>query len=89
MADRVSPDAQKAFLQRARKGVVKFVVDQEGKAALGDMHNFSQKKFFIGHQSFSKLMESLVDEKLIEFDQSTGTATATVTEVGRAFAAKL
>lgn len=87
MADPKSPDSQNAFFQRARKGVVKFVVDQDGKAALGEMHNFSETKFFIGHQNFSKLMESLVDEKLIEFDQSTGTAT--VTEAGKSFATKL
>ena len=86
MADPNSPDAQNAFFQRARKGVVKGLVDQNGTAALEEMHNFSETKFFIGHQNFSKLMESLVDEKLIEFDQSTGTAT--VTETGKSFATK-
>ena len=87
MNDATKPDVRQAFFQRARKGVLKFVLDKGGKASLGEMHQHSESKFFIAHQNFSKMMESFVDEKLVDFDQAS--QIATLTEAGKTFATTL
>ena len=46
-----------------------------GEASLADMHAHSERRYFIAHKRFSDLMESLVDDGLIDFDHSTGMAT--------------
>ena len=47
------------------------------------MHDHSSERYLIAHQGFSKMMESFVAEKLIDYDE--GTMTATLTDAGRAF----
>ena len=47
------------------------------------MHDFSLSKYLIQHQAFSQLMETLVDQGLIEFDF--GSQTAAITESGLRF----
>ncbi|MFQ5932914.1 MAG: hypothetical protein ACE5MM_10955, partial [Nitrospiraceae bacterium] len=78
-----SDEKQKAFFERARKGVLTWVSDQGGSASLGEMHEYSERKFLIAHQGFSQMMESLVNEGLVTFDHGTGTAT--LTDAGRKF----
>ena len=68
---------------RARLGVLKFVSDRGGSARLGDIHGFCEKKFFIAHRGFSRLMDGMVTEGLVDFDFSSNTAT--LTEAGRGF----
>ena len=63
--------------ERTRRAMLKFVVDQGGTASLADMHDRSERRYFIGHKRFSTLMEGLVDEGLIDFDHATGTAAIT------------
>ena len=70
-----------ALTDRARIGVLKFVSDRGGSASLSDIHEFSGKKFLIMHQSFSRLMEGMVSEGLIDFDFSSNTAS--LTEAGQ------
>ena len=65
------------LIDSARIGVLKFVSDRGGSASLGDIHEFSGKKFLIMHRGFSRLIEGLVSEGLIEFDFSSNTATLT------------
>ena len=65
------------LIGRARLGVLKFVADRGGSASLGEIHEFSGKKFLIMHQGFSRLMEGMVSEGLIDFDFSSNTATLT------------
>ena len=65
------------LIGRARLGVLKFVSDRGGSASLSDIHEFSGKKFLIMHQGFSRLMENMVSEGLIDFDFSSNTATLT------------
>jgi hypothetical protein len=48
-----------------------------------EMHDYSQSKFLVAHQGFSKLMEACVDEALVELDHGTVTLTA----AGRTLAA--
>ena len=82
MAEPVSEDKQKAYFEKARKGMLAWLAQRGGAAAtLGDMHEHSSSRYLITHQGFSKLMESLVDEKLIDYDE--GTRTATLTDAGR------
>jgi len=86
MAEPVSEDRQKAYFEKARKGVLTWLAQQDGAAAsLGDMHEHSSGKFLIAHQGFSKMMESFVAEGLVDYDEST--RIATLTDAGRRFIA--
>ncbi len=86
MADPVSEERQKAYFARARKGVLAWLAEREGAATtLAEMHEYSSTKFLVAHQGFSKMMESFVDEGLVDYDGGTGTAT--LTEKGRVFIA--
>ena len=75
-AAEMAAKAAKHF-ERTRRAMLKFVVDQGGTASLADMHDRSERRYFIGHKRFSTLMEGLVDEGLIDFDHATGTAAIT------------
>jgi hypothetical protein len=84
MADPVSEEKQKAYFEKARKGVLGWLAKQDGAAAtLFDLHEHSSGRYLIAHQGFSKMMESFVDEKLVDYDQTT--RTATLTDAGRRF----
>ena len=74
---------QSEQLERARLGVLKFVSDRGGSARLGDIHGFSEKKFLIAHRGFSRLMDGMVTDGLMDFDFTSNTAT--LTEAGRSF----
>jgi len=73
----------KEHFERARKGVLKYLDEKGGSLPMGEMHDYSLKKYFIQHQRFSELMESLVNEKLIDFDGSE--QVSTITEVGKGY----
>lgn len=76
-------EKQRQLIERARKGVLKHIKEKGGKLSLSEMHDFSLNRYLIQHQAFSRLMETLVDEGLIDFDQ--GSYTATLTELGEKF----
>jgi hypothetical protein len=79
-------EAQKRYqehFERARKGVLKFLNDKGGKLPLAEMHDYSLNKFLIQHQGFSRMMETFVDQGLVDFDQES--YEATITEAGRKF----
>jgi hypothetical protein len=87
MPEPVSEERQKAFFEKARKGVLTWLAKRDGASAtLGDLHDHSSERYLIAHQGFSKMMESFVDEKLVDYDRAT--MTATLTDAGRAFIAK-
>ena len=81
--DQTKEDKQKAFWERARKGVLRFLNDKGGKLPMSELHDYSMKTYLIQHQSFSLLMESFVNEGLVAFDW--GNSEATLTENGRQF----
>ena len=54
-----------------------------GTLAMAEMHDYSLNKYFIQHQRFSQMMETFVDENLIEYDDLT--QTSTITEKGKEF----
>ncbi len=84
MTEPVSEERQKAYFEKARKGVLAWLASRDGAAAtLGEMHDHSSEKFLVAHQGFSKMMEGFVAERLIDYDA--GTQTATLTDAGRQF----
>jgi len=86
MAEPVSDERQKAYFEKARKGVLTWLSKQEGAAAsLFDMHEHSSGRFLIAHQGFSSMMESFVAEGLVDYDEAT--RAATLTDAGRRFIA--
>ncbi len=86
MTEPVSEERQKAYFEKARKGVLAWLAKREGGAAtLADMHEHSSQRFLIAHQGFSRMMESFVAEGLVDYDE--GTRTATLTDAGRRFVA--
>lgn len=75
-------DRQKKHWERTRKGVLAFVHEQGGRSTLRDMHDHSESTYFVAHVSFSRLMEELTDEGLLDYDHDT--AEARLTDEGRA-----
>jgi hypothetical protein len=82
---RVSPeDRQKAHWDRTRRGILRFVADQGGRAGLRELHDHSERTYFVAHVGFSRLMEELTAEGLLDYDHDT--AVATLTDAGKAAA---
>ncbi len=77
---------QQQFWERARKAVLQHLNDNGGKLNMSELHDYSMKKFLIQHQRFSLMMESFVDEGLVEFDH--GSQDTTITDAGRKFLSK-
>ena len=75
MSDKVTEEEKeaklKAFFERARKGVLTFLEEQGGSLPMGELHDHSLSKYFIQHQGFSKMMETFVDEELVDYDHMT------------------
>ena len=76
-------EKQRAFFERARKGVLKHLHDQGGKLPMKEMHDYSMNKYLIQHQGFSRMMETFVNEGLVEFDDAS--YDVTITELGKKF----
>ena len=64
MTEPVSEERQKAYFEKARKGVLAWLASRDGAAAtLGEMHDHSSEKFLVAHQGFSKMMEGFVADR--------------------------
>ncbi len=63
--------------------MLRLVDEAGGKAGLGEMHDYSERRWFIAHRKFSDLMEGLVEQRLIEYDGAEGQAT--LTDAGRRY----
>ena len=86
MAEPVSEERQRAYFEKARRGVLAWLAGREGAAAtLAEMHEHSSGRYLIAHQGFSRMMEGFVGEGLVDYDEAT--RTATLTEAGRRFIA--
>ena len=86
MTEPGSEERQKAYFEKARKGVLAWLAKRDGATAtLGEMHQHSSERFLIAHQGFSQMMETFVAEKLIDYERET--MTATLTDAGRQFVA--
>jgi DNA-binding transcriptional ArsR family regulator len=71
----VPEDKVRRAVLRAKEGTLKKLVELGGEASLGELHDHSEKRFFIAHRSFSNLMEELTEERLVHFDDQSGTTT--------------
>jgi len=67
--------------EKTRRAVLRFIEEQGGEAGLAEMHDYSERRYFVGHKRFSDLMEGLVAESLITYDHGSGRAA--LTEAGR------
>ncbi len=52
----------------ARLGLLKFIAKQGGSISLRDLHTHSLVFYQAGHQEFSQLMEGLVADEYVTFD---------------------
>ncbi len=82
--EQAKQDKIAAHFEKARRGVLAHLDKQGGSAEMADMHDYSERRFFIAHQAFSRMMEGFVSEGLIDYDSRTGVAT--ITEKGRGYA---
>ncbi len=78
-----SPDEEKQHRHwlRTRKGMLTWLVEHGGTATMADMHERSEKKFFVAHRGFSRLMEEFTEEGLVEYTATTGLVV--LTDAGR------
>ena len=63
----------------ARRGLLAFLAKQGGALPMRDLHTHSLVFYQAGHQAFSQLMEGLVADQLVVFDEGT----FSLTEKGR------
>jgi hypothetical protein len=59
----------------ARRGLLAFLAKQGGSLAMRELHTHSLVFYQAGHQAFSQLMEGLVADELVTFDDGTFTLT--------------
>ena len=76
---------QQDFFERARKGVLKYLDEKGGTLSMSDLHEYSMNKYLIQHQSFSRMMETFVDNELVIFDSFN--QETVITDKGKAFIA--
>jgi hypothetical protein len=55
----------------ARRGILKFIDKNGGSVAMGLLHGHSKLMYRAAHQAFSGLMEGLVRDGLVTFDDDT------------------
>lgn len=58
-------------IQAARLGLLKFIAKKGGSIPLRDLHTHSLVFYQAGHQEFSHLMEGLVGDEYVTFEDST------------------
>ncbi len=70
-------------IQAARQGLLKFIAKQGGSIPLRDLHTHSLVFYQAGHQAFSQIMEGLVADAYVTFDDDA--RVFQLTDPGRAF----
>ena len=68
--------------QAARQGLLKFIAKKGGAIPMRELHTHSLVFYQAGHQAFSPLMEGLVGDGLVTYDDAS--AVFSLTEKGRA-----
>ena len=56
-------------IQAARRGLLAFIAKQGGSIPLRELHTHSLVFYQAGHQAFSQIMEGLVADELVIFDE--------------------
>jgi hypothetical protein len=67
--------------QAARQGLMKFILKKGGTIPMRELHTHSLIFYQAGHQAFSQLMEGLVADGLVSYDEAT--STFSLTDKGR------
>jgi len=67
--------------QAARQGLLKFIAKKGGSIPMRELHTHSLVFYQAGHQAFSQLMEGLVGDGLVSYDDAT--AVFSLTDKGR------
>lgn len=67
--------------QAARLGLLKFIAKKGGTIPIRELHTHSLVFYQAGHQAFSQLMEGLVGDGLVTYDESA--STFVLTDSGR------
>ena len=70
-------------IDAARQGLLKFIAKKGGSISMRDLHTHSLVFYQAGHQAFSQLMEGLVADAYVTFDDGDGAFR--LTDKGRAF----
>ncbi|MBX3027818.1 hypothetical protein KF840_23230 [bacterium] len=65
----------------ARSGLMKFLAKKGGALPIRELHTHSLVFYQAGHQAFSQLMEGLVGDGLVVYDEAS--AVFSLTEKGR------
>lgn len=68
----------------ARRGLLKFIAKKGGAIPIRELHTHSLLFYQAGHQAFSRLMEGLVGDGLVAYDEAT--SVFSLTDKGRATA---
>lgn len=58
--------------QAARQGLMKFILKKGGTIPMRELHTHSLIFYQAGHQAFSQLMEGLVGDGLVSYDEVSG-----------------
>ena len=58
--------------QAARQGLMKFILKKGGTIPIRELHTHSLVFYQAGHQAFSQLMEGLVADGLVSYDEAGG-----------------
>ena len=67
--------------QAARQGLMKFILKKGGTIPMRELHTHSLVFYQAGHQAFSQLMEGLVGDGLVTYDDAS--AAFSLTDKGR------
>lgn len=67
--------------QAARQGLMKFILKKGGTIPMRELHTHSLIFYQSGHQAFSQLMEGLVADGLVSYDEAT--SAFSLTDKGR------
>lgn len=68
--------------ETARQGLMRFLAKKGGALPMRELHTHSLVFYQAGHQAFSQLMEGLVGDGLVAYDE--GRAVFSLTEKGQA-----
>jgi predicted transcriptional regulator len=68
-------------VEAARQGLMMFIAKKGGTIPMRELHTHSLVFYQAGHQAFSQLMEGLVGDGLVEYDNAA--ATFALTDKGR------
>ena len=79
----ISEEKVQKHLAKTRKGVLKMVLEKGGSATLAEMHDFSERRYFIAHKKFSDLMEAMIEDAHIDYNSAE--SVATLTDKGKAY----